>query len=97
MSNISISHPLVSLHGLDSLSGCSETLDFCSDHLLLLTDLFGNDGQSYECLNSAEAIRAMFRTLLDTSLVIKAVSDALKLEADDARVDAMADSQAPRK
>ena len=78
MSNISISHPLVSSLGLDSLSGCSETLDFCQDHMLLLTDLFGDANQAYTVLDSDESRSAMFRTLLNTAQVIKAVSVALK-------------------
>jgi hypothetical protein len=88
----SLNHPLVSHLGIHSLAGCSETLDFCSDHLRLLTDLFGDTNEAYTVLDSNESRAAMHRTLLDVGLVLKAVSSALQLEADDARTDAAADS-----
>lgn len=85
MSTMSITlpnHPLLSILGLDNLTGCSETLDFCSDHLQLLNDLFGDTNEAYAALDSDAARRAMFRTLLDMALMLKAVSKALLLQAD---------------
>lgn len=71
-------HPLVQDSAVDS-GNYRDALDNCAATLYLLADLFGDtERKRYPVLDSDESRAAMFRTMLNTAQVIKAVSVALK-------------------
>lgn len=71
-------HPLLSILPLNHPNGAAETLDFCSDHLWLLADLFGSNQSDYAVLSCESTRRAMWRQLVSVAQSLEAVSKALQ-------------------
>jgi hypothetical protein len=74
--NLTPMHPLLSTLPVDCAAGASDALSNCSALLILLADLFGNDGERYTTLESAKSRLAMWAQLHSIASILDFVNEA---------------------